>query len=158
METRPTKATGPTPTPASDNPVKAATAAAADAVQDTPAAPVGDPRGAALAAAARADELRQLRAERDKLVERLEADPDELVVLRAVVNALRSAVARSGRVGASGFAMSEGTRAQLLQTGRATDERTGDALIHDGGKITRIDARGKKTTEDMPEPAPAITD
>lgn len=138
---------------------KAATSAADDAADSIPERSPGDsgtdPRGAAMTAAAREAELAELKAERKDLERRLGEGADELAVERATVAALRAAVARSGRGGVTRFELSEGTRQALLQSGRATDERTGDALILEGTQVTRIDAAGGKATFDMPEAAPA---
>ena len=116
----------------------------------------GNPATVAIAEAARAAEVEQLRKERDELRERLatagRGGVDELVMLRAETDALRQAAAKAGLAGSPKH-MSEGVRQDLEMHGFAVDPGTGDALVLDraSGQVTITPKRGQPTQIDMPE-------
>lgn len=107
--------------------IRKATPAAADRTDD------GGVTSANVPAAdhpARIIELQQLRAERDKLREKLAGGPDELILLRAEVQALKIAAARAGVTDKTRH-MSEGVREELDRVGYATDPGTGALLTRE---------------------------
>lgn len=123
---------------------------------DVQAPPTAPPKPAAqpaaqvdvAAQAARDIEMESLLQERDGLRDKLEgADADELVLLRAEVDALRQAAARAGVAGRTRFELSQGIREELERNGFATDPGTGAVLVRDeSGKVTETTRSGQTRT------------
>lgn len=122
----------------------------------TGSVPAGVPAaapGRVVADAARKAESERLRKERDELRERLDgAGADDLVMLRAEVDALRQAAAKAGAHGQPKH-MSEGVRQDLEMHGYAVDPATGAALVldRDSGEVTVTPRHGRAVQIDMPE-------
>ena len=145
------------PEPGADVPEPEADVSFDSAAEPTAATTAaGNPATVAIAEAARAAEVEQLRKERDELRERLatagRGGVDELVMLRAETDALRQAAAKAGLAGSPKH-MSEGVRQDLEMHGFAVDPGTGDALVLDraSGQVTITPKRGQPTQIDMPE-------
>lgn len=80
---------------------------------------------------ARLAELARLRAERSKLRDQLDgATVDELLLLRAEVDALKQVAARAGALTPLRH-MTEGTREEIERLGYSTDPNTGAVLTRD---------------------------
>lgn len=107
--------------------------AAAEPEQDQEQATARDDLGGQLPAdhPARQAMLAELRDARDTLRGKLGgADADELIMLRAEVQALSQAAARAGVFDRPRY-MSEGVREEIERVGFAVDPTTGDTLTRD---------------------------